>query len=170
MASQSKKKKATKATPKKRTAKKASKAGARRRKAAPERWLRGRLPPQLERVDLVVRAVERGEDEVSAAVERLQAAYHDLLGRFGGLEQQARDEAERRVEDILGRVRETRAAGAFEQLPERAVEELDELLDRMGLVRKARFEEELEKAKKRAKSAGRRAALKELANQTAVEA
>jgi hypothetical protein len=136
-----------------------------RRKAAQERWLRGRLPAGLERVDLVVKAVERGEDEVVAAVERLQGAYQDLAGRVDDLEQQARDGAERRVEDIIGRVRETRAGGALEQLeqlPDRAVEELDELLDRMGLVRKAKYDEDLAKAKKRGQAAGRRAAKREM--------
>lgn len=85
-----------------------------------------------------------------------------LVSRLAELPEKTRDEAERRARELLERLLETKAGETLEQVPERALAELDELLDRVGLMRKSKHEEELAKAKKRAKAAGKRAAKKEL--------
>jgi hypothetical protein len=161
------------------TAKKAKKTPAKRRKKAARRSkqralptlrLVPRVPERLEDMEMVkqlVTALERREGDLNEAIERLEGAYHDVTERLGSLEERTRDGAERRLEDLLGRVRDTRAGEAIEELPDRARDEVDDLLDRLGLMRKTRHEELLGKAKKRAKAAGRRQAKKELEQSTA---
>ncbi len=160
------KKTATKASPKPATDPKRRRASrARKGKKQPQLRLVPKLPERLEQVELLQRAVaelERREGDLNDALERALSSYRELAARLGGWPEKTRDEAERRANDLLSRVRDSKAGEAFEDLPERAREELDELLDRIGLMRKAKHEEELAKAKKRAKAAGKRAARKAL--------
>ncbi len=132
-----------------------------RRRAPPALRIVPPVPESLEQNELVQRAVAslgRREAELNDAFERLQGAYKDLGTRFEG----KRGETERRLLELFARVRESRAGEAFEDLPERALEEIDELLERVGLVRKTRHLDALEKAKKQGRSAGKRAAQREL--------
>jgi hypothetical protein len=153
----------TSAAKKSRTASPSARAPRRRtsRKAQPALRIVPHVPESLEQVELVQRAMAslgRREVELNDAVERLQAAYKDLGNRL----ESKRGDTERRLLELFARVRESRAGEAFEDLPERALEEVDELLERVGLVRKARHLEALEQAKKQGRAAGKRAARREL--------
>lgn len=114
--------------------------------------------PENERLAVLRRAAERIDDaeatqEVMKAAARVLEAYKDLGSRLGTLEETAED----RIEEIRERVFELTAVQAVQdvtdRLGDRAVEELDELLDRMGLMRKAVHEEEIDLLKKKQKAA-----------------
>lgn len=159
--------------PRKSAAKKSPEPQAKRRRAsrsrkgrnAPQLHFVPKLPERFEQVALLKRAVaelEKREGDLNEAFERVQDGYQDLVGRLGGLQEKTRGRAGRRVDELFTLVRGSKAGEALEDLPDRAKDELDELLDRVGLMRKQRHEELLEKAKKRAKTAGKRAAKKDL--------
>lgn len=124
--------------------------------------LRGLVPERVEQVEIIKKTLDRlqetqGAQELADAVERLRGALEEVSERLQGLEARTREEANQRVEEILERIRSTKAAKTARDLPDRVTEELDAWLDKMGLIRKPKHLEELEKAKKRARAAERRA-------------
>lgn len=170
MAKQTKTANKTSKTNKKSASKKRRTATRRRKakRALPTVRILPALPERLESVDSIQKLYDqlgRREGELNEALGRLEDTYRDVTGRLGDLEATTRETAEKRLLELLERVRDSRAGELFDQLEGRAQEEADELLERVGLIRLAVHEDKLAKAKKRAKAAGKRAANKELDKQ-----
>lgn len=151
-------------------------AGARRRasrkrkqRALPTVRLVPALPERLESVDVMQRlheGLERREGDLNEALGRLEGSYRDLAGRLTDLEEKTREGAEKRLLEILSRARKSRANEIFGELEGRALDEADELLERVGLMRAVKHDALVAKARKRARAAGKRAERKSLAAQT----
>lgn len=160
--------KTTTASKKKKNSARSRKPAARRRRqkrALPTVRLVPPLPERLESVDLMQKLhdqLERQEEGLNAAIGRLEGSYRDLTARLGDLETKTRESAEKRLLELLERARDSRAGELFGELEGRALDEADDLLERVGLMRMAKHEAEVAKAKKRAKAAGKRAAKKDL--------
>ena len=125
--------------------------------------------PEDERLAALKRAAERLDEveqtqELLKAVQKLADSYRDIgkqrNERVGGIEESAQE----RIDELRERVAELAAVQSAIELSERvggrATEELDEMLDRMGLMRKAVHEEEVALLKKRHKSARKAAETK----------
>lgn len=122
--------------------------------------------PESERLEVLRRAARRIDEsgqtqEVLKAVQRMTDAYerlgHQLTERLSGLEHTA----EERLGTARERLLELSAFQTVQEMTERmsgrAIEELDEVLDQLGLMRKAVHEDELGLLKKKHK-ASRKAA------------
>jgi hypothetical protein len=139
------------ATAKKKSAKKA--ASKKRRKAS-----RPRKKTPETRVQRVLSAIEQRielpkiELDRSIMEERLLSAYRELLGRIQDRTASTRESAEAQLEELLERAQSSRAGEAFGELEGRVTDELDEVLEKLGLLRVVKHEELVAKAEKRAVS------------------
>jgi hypothetical protein len=100
----------------------------------------------------VLRAVRRFDDsaankDLAVAVEKLQRAVKDLGARVSDIEATANE----RIESLRARAREL--TPSWDDVSERALDEVDTLLDRVGLMRTSVHEAELAALKKKLRAA-----------------
>lgn len=171
-------KKSTKSASKSsKTTKKATKGGkGKKRTPTPRFRLSEVLPGKVGEIDAVKQFASRVDEaeavaELNAAIETLQERttelYESVQGRADALEENARERFEEQLEEVKSRAadlrskaQETRAGKLLQQLPERATVELDEILARLGLMRVAAHEDEVETLRNRYKGLMKAAATK----------
>jgi len=163
MVAQAKKKKTSAKTT--RSVKK--KRSSRKRQPAFRIRLKERLPERAMEIDAIRSAATRIDaleaiQELEAAAETLRIAVTDWAVKVQSFEESTRQIAEDRIEDLLTKVSEVDRFKGIGDLPERigesATVQIDELLDRLGLMRKITHEKEMEKLRKRMKAAQKAAA------------
>ena len=76
--------------------------------------------------------------ELNKAMDQLQKRTKSLKTKVKGAEKNLRDDAQDRLERFVAGVVSLPAVESLGDLPERLVEELDVILDRVGLIRKDR--------------------------------
>lgn len=121
--------------------------------------------PGTERLDALKKAAARVEEaeptqDLKRAAERFVEAYESLTERLGGIEESAEGRLAEARERLLDFAAVKAVQEGTERLSGRAVEELDEVLDRLGLMRKLVHDEELLLLKKRHKAARKAAETK----------
>ena len=138
--------------------------------------------PEDDRLAALKRAAERLDgveqtQEVLKAAQKLAVAYRGLGERLEELEANAGERLDDARERFVDLAAVQAALEMSEKLGDRATEELDEMLDRMGLMRKAVHEDDIAVLKKRHKSArkaaetkARKAAEKEVRKQLRAKA
>jgi hypothetical protein len=85
--------------------------------------------------------------ELNNAVDHLQLRTKSLRHKVRGAEKNLRDDAQERLERFVSGVTALPAVESLGDLPDRLVEELDLILDRVGLVRKDRIHLKVTKTK-----------------------
>lgn len=125
--------------------------------------------PEDERLAALKRAAERLDDveqtqELLKAVQKLADSYKELGKQLNARVEDIEESAQGRLDELRERIAELAAVQSAVELSERlggrATVELDEMLDRMGLMRKAVHEEQLDLLKKRQKAARKAAETK----------
>lgn len=159
------------------TTKKATKGGkGKKRTPTPRFRLSEVLPHKVAEIDAVKQFATKVDDaeavaELNAAIETLQERtaelYESVQGRADALEENARERFEEQLEEVKSRAaelrtkaQETKAGKLLQALPERATTELDEILARLGLMRVAAHEQEVETLRNRYKGLMKAAATK----------
>ena len=147
--------------------KKASSKRRGRRKPRMRLNLEQRLPSRALGIEAIRSAATRidGLDavqEIEVAAQDLADAFREWADKFQLFEVSTRNVAEERLDDLRMRLGEIETLKSLGDLPERigdtAATQLDEVLDRLGLMRKAVHELELGKLRKRMKAAQKAAA------------
>ena len=85
--------------------------------------------------------------ELNKAVDQLQKRTKSLKKKVKGAEKNLRDDAQGRLDRFVSGVVALPAVESLGELPDRLVEELDVILDRVGLVRKDRVNLKVTKRK-----------------------
>jgi hypothetical protein len=129
--------------------------------------LEQRLPSRALEIDAIRTAATRidGSDalqDIEVAAQNLTDALRDWADKIQLFEANTRNVAEERLDDLRTRLGEIESLKGIGHLPERfgdtATAQIDEMLDRLGLMRKAVHDTELEKLRKRMKAAQKAAA------------
>lgn len=140
----------TATSPKRRRATRSSKARA-------KAW-RSWMPERIESIDLLRNTLTRldetrGAQELNEAIARFGLALGGANQRLQDMERKTRAQAAEQVTELLDLIMHLPAMDSFSLLPERALESIDEALERVGLVRRSKHLLELENAKRKAQRA-----------------
>lgn len=116
------------------------------------------MPERIESIDLLRKTLSRldetrGALEIGEAIERLRETVDDVNQRLHAMEQKTRNQASVQVGELRDLILKLPAMDSMSALPERALESIDEALERVGLMRRTKHLQEVEEAKRKAQRA-----------------